>query len=182
MLHGRAKVIAIKQNIDLCPWAHVVYGCDRPWWDFRRGLPEYAGLKLCFVKTSYPDVRTVKIAAGGRDKTYSDNLHFDEIGTIGGGGNSGFQALNLALQWGARKIILIGYDLTDRSGVHWYGRNNWAMANNPDDPQLGKWAANFDRTAPAIVKLGADVVNVSEYSRITAFRKGTIEQALTEWA
>ena len=43
---------------------------------------------------------------------------------IGGGGNSGFQALNLALQWGARKIILVGFDLTDENGLHWYGRNS----------------------------------------------------------
>lgn len=180
-MRGRAKVIAIKENIDLCPWADVVYGCDRPWWEFRRGLKEFTGLKLSFVKTTYPDVRTVKIAAG-KAKTYSDDLHFDEVGTIGGGGNSGFQSLNLALQWGARRIILIGYDLSMESGFHWYGRNGWAMANNPDERQLGKWAQNFDEKAPTIFKLGADVVNVSEHSRITAFRKGTIEQVLKEWS
>jgi hypothetical protein len=64
---------------------------------------------------------------------YSDDLQWT-AGVVGGGGNSGFQAVNLAAQFGASRIILIGFDMTDRGGKHWYGRNHWPMSNNPTPP------------------------------------------------
>ena len=178
-MRGISKVIAIKENVDLCPWADVVYGCDLAWWQFRRGLPDFKGLKISWASTGYNGVRTVKIPPG-EGKTYSNRLQF-EPGVVGAGGNSGFQALNLALQWGARRIILIGFDMTDRSGVHWYGRNKWPMANNPNESNFRKWIAAFEGAVPVINKLGADVVNVSPNSDLQAFRKSTLEQVLNEW-
>jgi hypothetical protein len=42
-LRDRMPVIAIKENIELAPWADVVYGCDAAWWKKRNGLPEFKG-------------------------------------------------------------------------------------------------------------------------------------------
>jgi hypothetical protein len=47
-LKGRAKVVAIKESVDLCPWADMVYGCDPAWWRHRQGLPKFTGLKVAW--------------------------------------------------------------------------------------------------------------------------------------
>lgn len=146
-----------------------------------RGLPEFHGAKISWAATGYADVRTVQIAKGNGKGTWSEDLSF-EPDTIGGGGNSGFQALNLALQWGARRIIFVGLDMVETPRIHWYGRNNWPMANNPDRTNFKRWIANFDRIAPTLQRIGADVVNASPNSAVKAFRKASIEQALSEWS
>ena len=39
-----------------------------------------------------------------------NRMLFGETGTVGWGGNSGFQAINLALQFGAARLLLVGFD------------------------------------------------------------------------
>lgn len=100
---------------------------------------------------------------------------------MGGGGNSGFQALNLVIQWGARRIILIGFDMTDSSGVHWYGRNRWPQSSNPNTAAFRGWIATFERSVAVLREIGADVVNCSPHSALTCFPKMSIEEALAAW-
>lgn len=184
LLRGRAKIIAIKQSFELCKFADVVYGCDPAWWRYRRGLPEFKGLKVSWrgagMFMDFPDVLQVDIASG-RNEKYTSALQFGKTGTIGGGGNSGFQAFNLSLQWGARKHLLVGFDMDDVAGKHWYGRNGWPMANNPDKSNFRRWAEAFDKAIPDLISIGADVVNCSPKSALRTFPIMTIEQALARF-
>lgn len=181
LIRDKMRVIAVKENVDLCPWADVVYGCDAAWWNKRVGLPEFNGLKVSYrgdninIPAKFPDIRHVDIRAK------SDDLNLDEPGVLGSGGNSGFQALNLALQFGSRKILLIGFDLNDRSGVHWYGRNNWPRANNPTEENFRRWRGAFRLAAPKLQSIGAEVLNASPTSEMKCFGKTTIEQAIAGW-
>lgn len=109
-----------------------------------------------------------------------DRLLLDKVGRVGSGGNSGFQALNLAVQWGARRILLIGFDMTDSSGVHWYGRNNWPMASNPYEPNFVRWIAAFQAAAPVLAKLGVEVINCSVYSAMKSFPRRSLDDALSQ--
>jgi hypothetical protein len=175
-------VIAIKQNVELCPWADMVYGCDAAWWRYRRGLPEFMGLKVSWSGnglSEYPDIKRINIAPGKREK-YTDDLQF-ETGTVGGGGNSGFQALNLAMHLGSRHVILIGFDMDDRSGKHWYGRNHWPMSNNPDQSNFRRWIPALAAAAIKLEAAGIQVVNASPASALKCFPFQSIEQALTGW-
>lgn len=117
-LRGRLPVLAIKETaVDLCPWADVAYGCDAPWWVFRRGLPDFKGVKIAWAASAcdqFRDLHKVEI----KDINL-DELLLEEPMVIGSGGNSGFQALNIAVQFGASRIMLIGFDMQDRSGVHY---------------------------------------------------------------
>lgn len=98
---------------------------------------------------------------------------------VGSGGNSGFQALNLALQWGAVRILLIGFDMTDASGsLHWYGHNNWRGANNPNHSNFRRWIAAFNNAAKQCRELGVDVVNCSLHSALMCFPKMSLEEAI----
>lgn len=105
-------------------------------------------------------------------------MRFDEVGKIGGGGNSGFQALNLAVQLGATRVLLIGFDMHDRGGVHWYGRNNWVGANNPTDSNFRRWIRALNIAAPVLANRGVEVVNASPFSDLQCFPKASIEEWL----
>lgn len=102
---------------------------------------------------------------------------------IGGGGNSGFQALNLAASmFGARRIILIGFDMNDQGGLHFYGRNRWSLANNPDHTNFRRWIENMASAAPMLWSRGVEVVNASPNSSLKCFPMRSIEDALQGWA
>lgn len=160
----------------------MVYGCDPAWWKHRRGLPEFRGLKVAWRggQLEYGDVYGVEIAHG---RTYSEEI---ELGgaelIIGGGGNSGFQALNLVLRFGATPILLVGFDMHDRGGVHWYGRNRWTGSNNPDASSFRRWIAAFDRAAPKIAAAGAVVLNAAPDSALQCFPKVTVHDFLDRLA
>lgn len=156
----------------------MVYGCDAPWWTYRKGLPEFGGLKVCwagdrgYVAAPFPDLRRIKI------RKDQDRLLFDEIGFTGSGGNSGFQALNLAVQWGVEQILLVGFDMTDECGVHWYGHNAWTGANNPSRTNFKRWIAAYETAAKQLEERGVEVVNCSLDSALNCFPKMTLEDAL----
>jgi hypothetical protein len=106
---------------------------------------------------------------------------FDEVGTVGAGGNSGFQALNLAAQFGAKRILLVGFDASVRGGQHWYGRNNWNGANNPDENLCDRWRKAFDGAAIDLANRGIEVINTALWSQLNRFKKMSIEHALQAW-
>lgn len=176
-LKDRVHVIAIKQTLEKCRWAEIVYGCDAAWWNHRKGLPEFRGIKLSHGTAAiqqFKDIRKVSIKM-------VDEILVDEPLLVGNGGNSGFQAVNLAIQFGAKNIILIGFDLHDRGGAHWYGRNTaWGM-NNPMRVNFDRWRNGFDAVKRRIKELDVDVVNVSPDSDLHAFRKQPLDEVLREW-
>jgi len=179
LLRDRIHVIAIKENVNLCPWADVVYGCDEAWWIHRRGLPEYKGVKISYAAracSTFRDIHKIEI----RDPR-CDRLLVDEPGAIGSGANSGFQALNLAVQFGVNGVILVGYDMHRRNGEHWYGRNMGYGMNNPSEDNFQRWVRGFDAIAGELKGRGIDVVNTSPSSALKCFRFSGIEQTLDAW-
>jgi len=178
-LRDQLRVIAIKENIELFAKADVLYGCDAAWWRNANGMPKYGGLKVSAtgrIATRFPDIRIVQVADPSGDR-----LIFSPPGTVGSGGNSGFQALNLAVQFGARRVLLIGFDMTDHYGVHWYGRASGNGRSNPAEWNFKRWRAAFDTASVQLKTAGVQVLNASDLSVLTCFPKVTVEQALHEW-
>lgn len=170
LLRGRARVIAIKESHELCPWADVVYGCDPAFWRNCQGLPKFAGLKVCY-RSEYDFIHRIGIEPS------TDKL-LNVPGTIGSGGNSGFQALNLAIQFGARDIILCGIDLTDQYGVHWFGRANGQGRANPGPWNFKRWIKAFENAAQQLPALGVRVTNCSPLTALTCFPTASLSEAL----
>lgn len=177
LLRGTMPVMVIKQAIDLCSFADAVYCCELPWWKYRGGLPEFRGLKFGFDKTigaAFPDVKLVGIS-----EPKGDEMLFAQPMSIGSGGNSGFQAMNILAQAGVKRIPVIGLDL---QGTHFYGRNNWMGANNPDEADnFVRWRRAFKIASGQLAALGVEVVNCSPASTLTCFRKASVADTLKAW-
>jgi hypothetical protein len=159
----------------------MVYGCDPAWWRHRRGLRDFYGVKVSWATLpEYPEIRRIEIAPGRKGDLYTDELVFAPD-RIGGGGNSGFQALNLAVnQCGARRIILIGFDMHDRGKLHWYGENRWPMGNNPSITNFRRWRAAFEGAAVVLRARGIRVLNTARDSALQCFPKMTVADALVD--
>jgi len=179
-LQGRMKVVAIKENIALVPFADVVYGCDADWWIAVQGLPGYAGLKVAYdpALVNHPDwgIRLIEI------RPTDDRILTEPKGTVGSGGNSAFHAFNLAVQWGVDRVLLIGVDCNARNGIHWYGSaRDVGRLVDPDEDNFRRWRRAFAESAQILMRLGVDVRCASADSDLP-FQLASVDEALSEWA
>lgn len=91
------------------------------------------------------------------------------------GGNSGYQAINLAYLWGARAIVLLGLDCGagPDGKEHWFGQHT--------HPKLGKhqpfgmWLAKFPALARDLEIEGVRVINASRRTALDCFERMALE-------
>lgn len=179
LARGRAEVACVNESWRLAPWAGLLYACDGNWWLYRDGVPDFAGLKVTQDVTAAKrfDLARVTLRIG------SAQMLMAQAGVLGSGsagasgGNSGFQLLNLLLQTGAARLILVGYDLNVAGGIHWHGPHP-ARLNNPKAEALARWAEALDAQAAAIAAMGVEVINATPASSLAAFPKQSLAEAL----
>lgn len=174
---GRARVIVVNDSWRLCRWADVLYACDASWWMRSPGLSDGPP-----ARSEFPGLRVTQDRAAARALGLQrvhltrgvDRILTDRKGVIGWGGHGGFHALNIAVQAGARRIALVGYDL---GGEHWHGPHG-AGLRNPPPSALARWARILDDQASLLADLGVTVLNCSPTSALTAFPKASLAEAL----
>ncbi len=89
------------------------------------------------------------------------------------GGNSGHQAINLAYLMGAKKIILLGFDMQRTGGrTHFHGDHEGM--SNPDDAIFREWVKNFEVMAKDFQEVGVEVLNASRETALTCFPRISI--------
>lgn len=159
---GLVPVIAVNSTWTLCPWADVLYSNDARWW--RHAKPEFDGLRI----SGQPMDGCKQFATEVRSTLRLDGYR------IASGGNSGFMALNLALVFGSRRVILTGIDL---EGGHWHGDHPRPLAN-PHEIGFQKWQKAFDTVAETAAEIGAEIINASPISEIKGLPKMTVREAL----
>ncbi len=168
---GRARVIAINDAHRLAPWADVLYAADAKWWRYYNGVPSFSGRKFSIQPESgrWPGV-TVLRNTGERGL----ELHPAGLRT---GRNSGYQAINLAVHLGARRVLLLGYDMQQESAArsHWFGQHPIQIrATSP----YASFLAMFETIVDPLRELGIEVVNCSRQTALTVFPQQPITEAL----
>lgn len=147
---GRARFIAVNNSYRLCPWTDVLYAHDYKWWKDADGAPDFEGVKYAGEIRAKEDFGVNHINV----RRYCDQILLggDEIGSCA---NSGFQAMNLAALFGARKIILVGFDMESRNGSHWHGDHE--RLDNPKETTFAMWRKAMNGAAAQIEALGIKV-------------------------
>ncbi len=156
--------MAINETWRLAPWADVLYGCDWQWWQ-ARGPVEFSGLRV-IGKGEHEGCHRVEVI---RTSTllWKGNM-------IGGGGNGGFQALNLVCRWGAGRIIFLGLDC---KGAHWHGDHRSGLGN-PTSTAMMSWKRCFHGAANVLKSRGVEVLNASRDTALTAFPRVNLEDVI----
>lgn len=153
----RCRVMAINDAVYPCWFADHVHACDKKWWDEHNGLPNFFGLKTSVECTRFIDVEVLKnTGTAGFDKS---------PGCIRTGMNSGYQAVHIAAQAGAERIIILGVDFTnDGARDHWFGRHPPGMDKHSS---VGDWRHLFRELTDELAVQGIQVLNAGNRSTIT---------------
>lgn len=154
-------LIAVNSSWRAAPQCGYIFAGDLNWWD------------KCFrVITASAEKWTCNSQAARR---YNINLFAtDTSGTF----NSGQRAILFAASLGARKIMLIGYDCSVVSGIHWHGAHS-AM-DNPNAASVERWKGEFRRTADALAGK-VQIINCSRQTSLNCFRRATLEDTIREF-
>jgi hypothetical protein len=174
-----ARVLAINLSFRLVPNAAVLYAADGGFWQHYTDARHFAGVKVAPDARALVYCRALKIIEIPKDKAGRriDPMIFDKPDLVGfGGGNSGFQALNLAINLGAKRIALAGFDYC---GGHWH-EDHPRKLGNPSADQLRRWCAHLDAAAPAIAARGVEVVNLSTRSALKAYHHASPDCLFTD--
>lgn len=168
---GRSRVIAIKNTIELAPWADVLYGAGadgggHTWWQRQGRSLEHTGLRYTLDARSHDVASVLKI---DRDGGLSD-----DPGKLCTGHHSGYQAIGLAVHLGAAKIVLLGYDMQPTGGEHHYFGRHPHGRGLPYDLFL-YW---FPTIVEPLKARGVTVVNASRQTALDIFPRMRIEEAL----
>lgn len=169
---GLAKIIVVNNNWSRVPDADVLYAADGDWIkayhnDVRRG----------FTGECWTQDHTAAEKYGWR---WVEGEYGDGLGPIDGkihfGANSGFQAIGLARKFGARRILLIGFDMQrgPRDRLHWHPDHPGTLANG--DPK--GWIQHFNTMAPQLAAEGIECINCSAQTALTCFPRADLHEAL----
>ena len=85
--------------------------------------------------------------------------------------------MQVAAQTGAKRIILLGFDMTVKRGVHWHGPHGEGL-RNPKENSCHTWRRAFRDAAPVIERLGIEVINCSRETALTCFPREPLEDVL----
>lgn len=168
-VRGRARVVVINTTWRLAPWADVLYACDLLWW--RQERPSFDGLRV-IGRGQFERCHEIRVDGSAR-------MRFNGR-SIGGGGNGGFQALNMAALWGARKVILTGFDYA-HPGLHWHGRHP-APLTQSNHVTIKNWLSAMEGAAPDLKRRGVRVINASRETALTCFERMDVGAALKAFA
>lgn len=188
-LRGLCRVVAVNdqaiRTLDhegrwhdaIAPWADVLYAADRKWWwENRVEAAKFEGIRVTINQCG--EARfvlpfDVKIVRNGGHFGYDDRE--DHIRT---GFNSGFQAVQLAAKLGAKRILLIGFDMR-RTGAHhhWFGEHAWRA--NYRMP-FGAFINAFNKSAMAYEKIGVRILNCTPGSALRCFLSADLDEVIHE--
>lgn len=148
-----------------------MYACDPHWWQhyYDQVIAEFPGelwTQDASAAKHYNLNHVPGISAHGLGK---DKIHF--------GGNSGYQAMNLAYLFGVTKIVLLGFDMQlTNNRQHYFGQHPYHKGSQGPGPHLFKsWCKNFEHLARDLKAEGVQVMNATRSSALTCFYKGFIE-------
>lgn len=174
------RLIAVQDAYRVLPFASAVYGCNPSWWRLHGDCGGHRG-ELWSTHEAGPD------AAHDNDKSdarqYGVHLVRGRIGdgfstdpaVIHYGSNSGFQAINLAVLKGCKRIVLCGFDMRQVAGrSHFFGEHPPAFGSPTDYSQF---LPAFERAAKQLPE-GVEIINATPGSALRCFAMMTLDDAL----
>ncbi len=149
----KARVLAVNDNFKWAPWADWLYACDGRWWA-RTDTSKFRGERWT-MHAAAAEKYGLKLVEGRPGFGLSlDASAVSWGGDYPVGGNSGAQAINLAFHFGAKRVVLLGYDM---AGKHWFGDHDGLA--NPTERNFAHWRLAFRRLAYDLGTQGVQLVN-----------------------
>lgn len=144
------RVIAVNDAYRRVPFADVLYACDARWWGVHGHCRGFAGEKWSSHGRGNEKLREaglygLTVVHGDNGKGFSldpELIHY--------GGNGGFQAVNLAILFGACRIVLVGFDM---HGSHFFGHHPKPLRNTTNFEKYIKTFEDAAKMLPAHIQI-----------------------------
>lgn len=161
-------------------YAEVLYAADRHWWEAHGGVADFHGERWSCTSSTSPNCDDKTAWA---DTYYSINLVEARDGQgfaaqrgihLGACSHSGFHAVNLALVFGAERVVLIGFDMRRVDGAsHFFGEHPPELRRYSGELEARAYR-DFIRSYPP----DARVVNATPGSALKAYEFVDLETEL----
>jgi hypothetical protein len=168
---GKADgVIVVNTTYQRAPWADALVAADVRWWQWHKGAKDFKGLKYATSKhVNWAGVQILR-------NTGANGIELDPTG-LRHGINSGYRAINLAVHFGAARIILLGYDMKRGDGPkrleHWHGDHPV-----PSRSQYPSFIKHFRTLVAPLRDLGIEVLNCTPGSALDCFPMADLRDVL----
>lgn len=168
-IHG-AHVIGVNNAYQIGPWIDCIFFGDCSWYLVHRlALTKFRNLKVTccprFATKPEKESEGIKYLAkdGGHRLGISDNLS-----KVAWNHNSGAAAISLAVHFGVKRIVLLGFDMCLDGGKvsHWHGSHG-----NKKPPPFERHLKGFPAIAEDAKRRGMEILNASPTSQIESFTK-----------
>lgn len=173
-LRGR-RVIAINDAYILAPFAEILYWCDEKWWlqHQERIAETFRGRVIATLENQIDGVRALRNAGQLGLET--------DPGAIRNGSNSGYQAINLAVHLGVKRIVLLGYDMqVNGDRLHWQPRTDMQTAQGFQRTLQTTILPKFEYLREPLRKAGVEVINCTVNSALKVWPYQFLGQVLQE--
>lgn len=171
---NKCHVIAVSDAYKVCPWADILYSCDRSWWEYHEEkLTEFKGRRVTLdwdaEQRPYPGAEALMAVPKTR-RGFSM-----EKGVVYMGHNSGFQALQLAAQLSGR-VYMAGFDMGITGNTHFFGEHPPELTTGSD---YALFVGDFESTIQEIRKhCSVSLLTPSNLNHL--FNTITIKEAMYE--
>lgn len=168
---GLSKVLTVNNAAERAPWADAHYAGDYMW--FKHYFP---GLKdKCRGEWWTQDQaaserwKVRRVRSANKLGLGTERVHLN--------GNSGAQAVNLAVLWGARRIVLLGFDLkpSQDGRLHYFGGHPRPLVQVC---LFAEWLHKWERIAADAFDRGVEIVNATPGSALQWVPHRDLKEAL----
>jgi hypothetical protein len=192
-VRGKATVIAINDTVRLAPWADVLYSSDKHWWlRHYKAMRSFPGLKVrvhngldkpAGKPTAGKHCPGCRLRLGANGCWCAGIVTLNNAGSRGlslrpdaicHGDNSGTAAINLSVLLGAKRIVLLGYDMDTYKGRrHFYDTEPQACSS-----PFYKFRRLTALLVEPLKEAGIEVVNCSRRTALDCFPVQPLREVL----
>ena len=163
----------VNDGFRMAAWADAHVALDEDWWTFhgKEVRKTFQGESYCIE----PSVRD-RFGARYLKPVIRDGFSLD-WNSPSYGADTGQFAIQLAILKGARRILLLGYDMGDGpSGErHWFGDHPKPLRNTSP---YGLFLEKYAKAAEWCRENGVEVINCSRRTRLECFPRARLEDVL----
>jgi hypothetical protein len=176
----KKHVVGINVSYLIGEWVDVAFFGDMNFFlQHQERLAKFPGLKVC----CHPQIEKHKwIKYLARDNTKNKGIS-NTPQQVCWNHNSGSAAISFVTHAGAKKIVLLGFDmkLNGKEQQHWhdlYGRIANRNFKKPQHMPFERHLRGFSEIAKDAKRLGVEIINVSPDSAIQEFERISVEEYL----
>lgn len=174
-------VIGVNNSYLLGSWVDVCWWGDMTWLDWHKQKLSklYHGLVATCNQNSNVIKRNqnwIKFFARGKPMGIDDRP-----GYISWNRNSGCSAINLAVNFGAKRVVLLGFDMSDAPDgkTHWHeGHKKAKKSKKKNNSPYERFRKTTTFIAKDAARLKVEILNASPVTTITVFSRVNLEDVV----